>query len=223
MSRGGHNWKGAGTVEGCRSLDVMKLARAGYLSGRWSGGWQWTYGDGSRAWIQIMGGRDAVTLDYRFKADDKEWHPVNQRVPIRWTPCRFGGERRGSSARFEQTARIADDRLPHSTVPAGYSPADIATASVTQCSAADPWTPLIIACDVCIVSWGPITMVRTVSHRPSQSGCDGGRTLSSHCKLGLARNIWIRSSPSGQCEYLPGSRGRNSTEGRDDEHYAGSC
>ena len=33
MSRGGHNWKGGGTVEGTRSLDVMKLARAGYLSG----------------------------------------------------------------------------------------------------------------------------------------------------------------------------------------------
>src|SRR5690349_4166599 len=93
MSRGGHNWKGGSTVEGSRSLDVMKLARAGYLSGRWSGGWQWTYGDSSRAWIQIMSGRDAVTLDYRFRSGGGDWDPVNQRVPIRWTACRFGGER----------------------------------------------------------------------------------------------------------------------------------
>ncbi len=93
MSRGGHNWKGSGTVDGSRSLDVMKLARAGYLSGPCSGSWQWTYVDGSRAWIRIMGGRDAITLDYRFKAGDGGWQPVKQRVPIRWIPCRFGGER----------------------------------------------------------------------------------------------------------------------------------
>ena len=28
--------KGGGTIEGARSLDVMKLARAGYLSGSWA-------------------------------------------------------------------------------------------------------------------------------------------------------------------------------------------
>jgi hypothetical protein len=43
MSRGGQNWKGGGTVEGSRSLDVTKLARAGYLAGSRTGGWQWTY------------------------------------------------------------------------------------------------------------------------------------------------------------------------------------
>ena len=65
MSRGGHNWKGGGTVEGSRSLSVTKLAGAGYLSGVTIGGWQWTYGDGTTASIRIAGGRDAVTLRYR--------------------------------------------------------------------------------------------------------------------------------------------------------------
>jgi hypothetical protein len=93
MSRGGHNWRGTGTVEGTRSLEVMKLARAGYLSDVRFGSWQWTHGDGTKASIQISGGRQAVTLDYRVKAGGEDWQTVHQRVPIRWTPCRFAGER----------------------------------------------------------------------------------------------------------------------------------
>jgi hypothetical protein len=93
MSRGGHNWKGGGTVEGARSLDVMKLARAGYLSGPRHGGWQWTYRDETRAVISITAGRDAVTLDYRVRSGGEDWQHVDQRVPIRWTSCRLGGER----------------------------------------------------------------------------------------------------------------------------------
>jgi hypothetical protein len=93
MSRGGHNWKGAGTVEGTRSLDVMRLARARYLTGAIVGGWKWTYQDGTTASIGMIGGRDAVTLKYRVQSNGEEWQSVNQRVPIRWTPCRFGGER----------------------------------------------------------------------------------------------------------------------------------
>jgi hypothetical protein len=93
MSRGGHNWRGSGSVEGSRSLDVMKLARAGYLSDRNFGSWRWTYGDGTTASIQITGARDAVTLDYRIRSHSEDWQSVRQRVPIRWTPCRFGGER----------------------------------------------------------------------------------------------------------------------------------
>ena len=68
MSRGGHNWKGGGTVEGTRSLDVMKLARAGFLSGWRRASWQWTYNDGTRAWIDIDDGRDEITLRYRFRS-----------------------------------------------------------------------------------------------------------------------------------------------------------
>ncbi len=93
MSRGGHNWKGRGTVEGTRSLDVMKLARAGYLSGLRLGSWQWTYGDGTTNSIGIRGDRDEIVLDYRIRPHGEDWHPVHQRVPIRWTPCRLSGER----------------------------------------------------------------------------------------------------------------------------------
>ncbi len=93
MARGGHNWKGRGTVEGARPLDVIKVARAGYLSGLRVGGWQWTRQDRTTAFIGITGGRQAITLDYRIKSGGEDWQPVHQRVPIRWTSCRFGGER----------------------------------------------------------------------------------------------------------------------------------
>jgi hypothetical protein len=94
MSRGGHNWKGGGTVDGTRSLDVMNLARAGFLSDWRRAGWQWTYRDGATtARIDIEGGSNAITLRYRVKSSGEDWASVNQRVPIHWTPCRFGGER----------------------------------------------------------------------------------------------------------------------------------
>jgi hypothetical protein len=78
MARGGHNWKGGGTVEGTRSLDVMKLARAGFLSGWRHASWQWTYNDGTRAWVDIEDGRDAVTLNYRVRSYGEEWQSVQQ-------------------------------------------------------------------------------------------------------------------------------------------------
>src|ERR1700733_8567350 len=93
MSRGGHNWKGSSTVEGSRSLNVMKLARAGYLSGVRFGSWQWSYQDGTTSSIGIAGGKQAIPLNYRNKTGGDDWQSVQQRVPIRWTPCRFGGER----------------------------------------------------------------------------------------------------------------------------------
>lgn len=93
MSHGGHNWKGGGTVEGTRSLSVMKLARAGLLAGRCLSGWRWTHESKTTASMQIESGRDALTLRYRSRAGGGDWQSVTQRVPIRWDPCRFGGER----------------------------------------------------------------------------------------------------------------------------------
>jgi hypothetical protein len=71
----------------------MKLARAGYLTGSRLGSWQWSYRDGSTASVSVTGGREAVRLDYRIRTYDEDWQSVNQRIQIRWTACRFGGER----------------------------------------------------------------------------------------------------------------------------------
>jgi hypothetical protein len=93
ISRGGHNWRGGGTVEGSRSLDVMMLARACHLSDGSFGSWRWTYGDGTTASVDFQGGRREIILAYRVRSYSEDWQSVRQRVPIRWTPCRFGGER----------------------------------------------------------------------------------------------------------------------------------
>jgi hypothetical protein len=93
MSSGGHNRKGGGTVNGTRSLSVMKLTGAGLLAGGQSSGWQWTNQGETTASIQIEGGRDAITLQYRIRSYGEDWQCVTQRVPIRWTDCRLGGER----------------------------------------------------------------------------------------------------------------------------------
>lgn len=71
----------------------MRLARAGFLVNWRRAGWQWTYTDGTSANIGIDDGRDEITLRYRVKSHSEDWTSVEQQVPIRWTPCRFGGER----------------------------------------------------------------------------------------------------------------------------------
>src|SRR6476659_4862499 len=43
--------------------------------------------------IDIDVGRDEITLRYRVKSYSYEGQSVEQRVPIQWTLCRFGGER----------------------------------------------------------------------------------------------------------------------------------
>jgi hypothetical protein len=93
MPRGGHNRKGNGIVEGTRAIDVMALERCGYLSGPRLGSLQWASRDGSTASVLVAGGRDAVRLDYRVRLLGDAWRPVCQRIPIRWTPCHFGGQR----------------------------------------------------------------------------------------------------------------------------------
>jgi len=71
----------------------MKLACAGYLRGWRVAWWHWQYSNGDISSIDIEDGRDAIVLKYRTRSYGQEWQSVEQRVPIRWTPCRFGGER----------------------------------------------------------------------------------------------------------------------------------
>jgi hypothetical protein len=81
------------TVEGCRSIDVLKWHRLGYLnSPRWFS-WQWSC-DGeisASIWVETKG--HLVTLKYRHRAYGDEWSDVSQDVGIDWLPCRFGGAR----------------------------------------------------------------------------------------------------------------------------------
>ena len=84
---------GRAIVESCRSIDVLDWYRRGYLrSPRWFS-WAWTQ-DGERvASISVQTERHCVTLKYRSRSLGEEWSDVEQRVPVTWTACRFGGER----------------------------------------------------------------------------------------------------------------------------------
>jgi hypothetical protein len=84
---------GKATVEGCRSIDVLEWHRRGYLRSPWRFSWAWT-SDGERvASINVENQLHFVTLKYRSRSYSGDWSDVEQRVAIKWTPCRFGGER----------------------------------------------------------------------------------------------------------------------------------
>jgi hypothetical protein len=72
----------------------MRLERCGYLAGKpQPGSLQWTSRDGSTASVLVVGGRETVRLNYKVRPPGEDWQVVSQRIPIQWTPCRFGGER----------------------------------------------------------------------------------------------------------------------------------
>jgi hypothetical protein len=116
--------------------------------------WRWTYGDGTTASIDFQGGRREIILDYRIRSYSEDWQSVRQRVPIRWTPCRFGGERPWfvcdvhangvycgrRVAKLYGAGRLFACRYCYRL---GYA---------IQRDGTGRWTELIIACGACIAS-----------------------------------------------------------------------
>ena len=100
-------------LEGSRSLDVMKLARAGYLSGATAGSWQWTYRDATTASIVITGARDAVTERTGAMVVDESVHDLNEQSE-REVRARLGPDRwarayaAGRSASIDSLMRDID-------------------------------------------------------------------------------------------------------------------
>jgi hypothetical protein len=84
---------GKGKIEAARTLDVCRLSKAGVLRDGWFGGWEWSR-DGERvASISMIGGRDLITLSYKFSRASSAPDSVRQTVEIEWRPCRYGSER----------------------------------------------------------------------------------------------------------------------------------
>jgi hypothetical protein len=81
------------TVEGTRSIDVLDWYRRGYFSRSVGFSWEWRTRGEKTAAILVESDRDSVTLKYRSHSYGTDWSDVAQRVPVVWTPCRFGGER----------------------------------------------------------------------------------------------------------------------------------
>jgi hypothetical protein len=84
---------GKTTVESCRSIDVLDWHRRGCLRSPPRFSWAWRQ-DGERvASIKVETERHRVTLKYRSRRYGGDWTDTEQRFPVVWTPCRFGGER----------------------------------------------------------------------------------------------------------------------------------
>ena len=84
---------GRDTVEGCRSIDVNRLQRHGYLRAGRVGGWQWTDNGEQVAWINLRAETDRLQLTYRVRIGGGPWEDVAETVGIVRRPCRFGGTR----------------------------------------------------------------------------------------------------------------------------------
>ena len=84
---------GKTTVESCRLIDVLDWHRRGCLRSPRRFSWAWRQ-DGERvASINVKTERHRVSLKYRSRPYGGDWTDVEQRFPVVWKPCRFGGDR----------------------------------------------------------------------------------------------------------------------------------
>ena len=85
---------GRATCQSCISIDVRRWHREGRLDPGVSFSSSWTRGGELSASINVHTETDAVVLMYRGRSwGNAEWKSAEQRVPITWTACHFGGQR----------------------------------------------------------------------------------------------------------------------------------
>lgn len=84
--------KGRDTVEDCRVLDITYLHRHEMLTPGYSSTLYWLRNDVRVASIITCAVDNAVILNYRHQSrHNSEWQDVEQRVPLNWTDCNYGG------------------------------------------------------------------------------------------------------------------------------------
>jgi hypothetical protein len=82
------------TCGSCKSIDIRCWYREGQLVAGHSFRWSWTCLGEPSGTISVRVVEDAIVLIYRARALlAAEWKPIEQRVPITWTNCHFGGQR----------------------------------------------------------------------------------------------------------------------------------
>jgi hypothetical protein len=85
---------GRATCESCTSIDARRWHREGRLRAGQHFSCSWTCGGEPSGSINVRTERDAVVLVYRSRSwGATKWKSVEQRVPITWTACHFGGRR----------------------------------------------------------------------------------------------------------------------------------
>jgi len=82
------------TCESCKSIDVRRWHREGRLRAGHQFSWTWTCDGEPSGTIKVRTELDAVTLTYRARSLlSREWRSIEQRVPVTWADCHFGGRR----------------------------------------------------------------------------------------------------------------------------------
>jgi hypothetical protein len=84
---------GKTTVESCRRIDVLDWHRRGCLRSPRRFSWAWRQDGEGVASINVETEQHRVILKYRSRSYGESWTDVEQRFPVVWTPCRFGGDR----------------------------------------------------------------------------------------------------------------------------------
>jgi len=84
---------GRHTVDGCRSIDVNRLHKAGCLTSGWRGNWEWKY-DGKRvACISLRFEEDRLVLSYNYRRNGEDLQNIEESVTTVHVPCQLGGTR----------------------------------------------------------------------------------------------------------------------------------
>jgi hypothetical protein len=82
------------TCEACKSIDVRRWYRDGQLVAGHSFRWSWACLGEPSGTIKVRVEEDAIVLIYSARSLlAAEWKPIEQRVPMTWTNCHFGGRR----------------------------------------------------------------------------------------------------------------------------------
>jgi len=91
MGSGRWGWHDKKTVvENCRSIDVNKWQRGGWLKPGRSFASIWGQGTGNESSICIAVEEEGIELSYKMTRTGKN---LKYFVPITWTPCYYGGRR----------------------------------------------------------------------------------------------------------------------------------
>jgi hypothetical protein len=90
----GRHSSGRLTCEDCNSIDVRRWHRERRLTAGQYFSWGWTRDGEPSGSISVRSESNAVVLIYRWRSyGETERNAIEQRVPIAWTPCHFGGSR----------------------------------------------------------------------------------------------------------------------------------
>ena len=88
-----YRWGAKTSTEACHRFDLSGLARGGWLRPGGSGTTRWWRGEqetSSIGWTVRGSGQTATALELSYAIGGEE---IRYRVPLTWTPCRFGGQR----------------------------------------------------------------------------------------------------------------------------------